>query len=37
VHTTIVNGRVVYADAKLLSPPGGRFTPGPAAAALEPV
>jgi dihydroorotase (multifunctional complex type) len=37
VRKTIVGGRVVHADGSLLSPPGGRFTPGPAAAALEPV
>jgi dihydroorotase-like cyclic amidohydrolase len=37
VRTTIVNGRLVYSDGKLLSPPSGRFTPGRAAAALEPV
>jgi dihydroorotase (multifunctional complex type) len=37
VRSTIVNGRVVYADGRLVGPPGGRFTPGPAAAALEPV
>jgi dihydroorotase-like cyclic amidohydrolase len=37
VRSTIVNGRVVYADGELVSPPCGRFTPGSAAAALEPV
>ena len=37
VRSTIVNGRLVYADGRLVSPPSGRFTPGPAAAALEPV
>jgi dihydroorotase (multifunctional complex type) len=37
VRTTIVNGRAVYSDGKLLSPSSGRFTPGRAAAALEPV
>jgi dihydroorotase (multifunctional complex type) len=37
VRTTIVNGRVVYSDGNLVSSAGGRFTPGRAAAALEPV
>jgi dihydroorotase (multifunctional complex type) len=37
VRKTIVNGRLVYADGTLLSPPSGRFTPGRAVAALEPV
>jgi len=37
VRTTIVNGVPVYTDGNFLGSPRGRFTPGRAAPALEPV